>query len=172
MSTPNFRDALNDPNDDLNRFDAATGFDDLSAFDNAAGVAVLPAGWYAVTVVRGELLTTKKGKAAYRLTLDVADGPHAGFRLWRYFLLDTQASANRSKAALAPLGLLTSADLRRPFPGPNRAVVLRALVVVKPRPDGGDGNDTERFTVVEDRATVPNPNAVDPDAGAEGGVTC
>ena len=81
MSAPNFRAALNDPNDALNQFDAATGFDDLSAFDAAAGVAVLPAGWYAVNVVRGELLTTKKGKAAYRLTLDVADGPHAGFRL-------------------------------------------------------------------------------------------
>ena len=60
----------------------------------------------------------------------MADDPHRGFRLWRYYTLDNPAAANRAKLALAPLGLVTSADLRRPFPGPGRMVTLKVLVGV------------------------------------------
>ncbi|MBX9625633.1 MAG: hypothetical protein K2X82_17655 [Gemmataceae bacterium] len=165
-----FRDALNGP-DDLDRFDQAPGGDDLAAFDAATGDTHVPAGWYACTVARGEVVTTKKGKTAYRLSLDVADGPHAGFRLWRYFTFDTPANANRAKVQLAPLGLATSAALRAPFPPPGRSIALRVLVGVQNRPDGTKGNDVERMEVVADRAAPPNPNAVDPadHAGGEGG---
>lgn len=166
-----FRDALNGAGN-LDRFDQAAGGDDLAAFDAATGDTHVPAGWYACTVDRGELVTTKKGKTAYRLSLDVTDGPHAGFRLWRYFTFDTPANANRAKVGLAPLGLRTSADLRKLYPGPGRAVAVRALVGVQDRPDGTKGNDVERLEMVEDRLAPPNPNAVDP-AGLvarEGGV--
>lgn len=150
--------APNDPN----QSDNATGADDLSAFDKASGVTCVPAGIYVCTVVRGELLTTKTDKLAYRLTFDVSDGPHTGFRLWKYLMLDTDAAAGRAKAVLLPFGITTSADLRKPFPGPGRVITVRALVVVKPRPDGTDGNDIERFTVIDDRSAPPNPNSVDP----------
>lgn len=158
---PNFRDALRAPSDP-NRLDNATGADDLSAFDRASGVTCVPAGIYVCTVVRGELLTTKTEKLAYRLTFDVNDGPHAGVRMWKYLMLDTPANANRAKAVLLPFGISTSSDLRKPFPGFGRVITVRALVVVKPRQDGTDGNDIERFDVTDDRTAQPNPNSVDP----------
>lgn len=166
----NFRDALNGPNEDLTKFDAAGGGDDLAAFDAATGETHVPAGWYACTVARGELTATKAEKTAYRLAFDVAEGPHTGFRLWRYFTFDTPAAANWAKLALAPLGLRTSADLKKPFPGPGRVVTVRLLVTVRDDPQYGKRNDVERFDVTDDRAAPPNPNAVDPDQLAgEGG---
>lgn len=153
-----FRDALNGPADALSAFDQPPGGDDLAAFDAATGDAHVPAGWYACAVARGEVVTTKKGKTAYRLSLDVAGGPHAGFRLWRYYLFDTPAANNRAKAQLAPLGLATSAALRAPFPGPGQVVTPRVLVGVQDRPDGTTGNDVERVEAVADRPAPPNPN--------------
>jgi hypothetical protein len=167
-----FRDALNSQNDDLNKFDTATTGDaDLAAFDEATGATHIPAGWYDCTLVCGERHMTKKGKSAYRLILDVADGSHRGHRLWRYFTFDTPANANRAKAALAPFGLKTSADLKKPFPGPGRSITLRALVTALDRPDGLKGNNIERFEVTEDKTITMNPNAVNPDdfMRAEGG---
>src|SRR5262249_25591011 len=116
--SPNFRAALSGLSNDLSRFDTAAGSDDLANFDAADGTTSIPAGWYTATVTCGELVTTKAGKCAYRLALDVSEGPHRWFRLWRYFTFDTPLNANRAKALLAPLGLRTSADLRRPFPDP------------------------------------------------------
>ena len=167
----NFRDALNDANDDLNRFDSAGGGDDLAAFDAATGETSIPPGWYPCTIHQGEVITTKKGKIAYRLAFDVIDAPHAGFRLWRYFTFETPAAANWAKLALAPLGLKSSSDLRKPFPDPGRVVIVRALVSVREDPQWGKRNDVERFEVLDDRADLPNPNAVDMDklASGEGG---
>jgi hypothetical protein len=160
MSTPNFRDALHD---DLSRFDTAAG-DDLAAFDAATGETFIPAGWYACLIARGEIVTTRTtSKTAYRLALDVADGPHRGFRIWRYFTFDTPVNANRAKAALAPLGLRTSTDLRKPFPGPGRTVIVRALVTVQDRPDGSKANNLERFEITEDRTAPVSRNTVNPE---------
>lgn len=172
-----FTDALNMPEDDpLKNFDRDAG-DDLSAFDAAEGKSHIPAGWYVCRVTRGELVPTKKGKTAFRVTFDVADGQHVGFRLWKWYVLTdpdpdkTAAFANRAKIALSPLGLRTQHDLRRPFPGIGRAIIVRALVTEQPRPDGLPGNDVERFEVVDDRTTPPNPHAIDPTTfgGGEGG---
>jgi hypothetical protein len=170
MST-NFRDALNGATDDLHQFDTATG-DDLAAFDDATGATFVPAGWYVCDLARGEVVMTKTNKTAYRLSLDVREGPHRGFRVWRYFTFDTPANANRAKATLAPLGLRTSADLRKPFPGPGRTITLRVLVTVHDRPDGTKGNNIERFEVIDDRTAPPNPNAVNLDGytSPEGGT--
>jgi hypothetical protein len=157
-----FRDSLNNnPDDDLNRFDQAGG-DDLANFDDASGETSIPAGTYTATIFRGELVTTKKGKTAYRLTFDISDGPHAGFRVWRYYMFDSKPAANRSKFALAPLKLQTSADLRELFPGAGRVVTVRLLVGVQTMTDGTKSNDVERFEVVNDRIDPPNPNAVNP----------
>jgi hypothetical protein len=166
----NFRDALNDSND-LNKFDTAGGIDDLAAFDNASGQTHIPAGWHVCTIARGEVTTTKNGKTAYRLAFDVCEGPHLGFRLWRYFTFDTPAAANWAKLTLAPLGLKTSADLRKPFPDAARVVTVKILVTVREDSQWGKRNDVERFEVFDDRTAPPNPNAVDLDklAQSEGG---
>jgi hypothetical protein len=153
-----FSNALNE-GDDLSRFDSAEA-GDLSAFDAATGETHIPAGWYLCSVACGEVVTTKKGKAAYRLVFDVVDGPHSGYRLWRYYTFDSPAAANRAKAALAPFGLATSVDLRKPFPGPNRVITLQVLVTAQERPGYGTTNDVERFTIVSDQTSAPNPNAV------------
>jgi hypothetical protein len=167
----NFRDALNDPNDDLNKFDSASG-DDFAAFDAASGEVSVPPGWYNCTIARGEVTSTKKGKTAYRLAFDVDEEPHRGFRFWRYFTFDSPAAANWAKLTLAPLGLKTAADLRQPFPAPGRVVKARVLVTLREDPQWGKRNDVERFEVTDDRTAPPNPNAVDPDklAGDEGGA--
>jgi hypothetical protein len=166
----NFREALNDPNDDLNKFDSASGGDDLAAFDAATGDPTIPAGWYVCTITRGEAVPTKKGKTAYRLTLDVAEGSHQGYRLWRYFTFGTPLEANRAKLALAPLGLNNSTALRKQFPEPGRLITLKVLVGVENSPEWGKQNRVERFEVIEDRSPPPNPNEIDPDkfAGGEG----
>lgn len=161
-----FSDAINPDPDPLARFDAAGG-EDLSQFDAADGATAIPAGWYTCTVAQGEVVTTKTAKPAYRLAFDVADDPHRGFRLWRYYVLDTLANANRAKAALAPFGLTTSAALKAPFPGP-RTITAKVLVAVQTRADGTTSNDVVRFKVVD---TATNPHAVNPTrfAGSEGG---
>jgi hypothetical protein len=162
MST-NFRDALNGPNDDLRQFDAATSREaDLAAFDEATGATHIPDGWYDGKLVCGEVVTTKTNKTAYRLTIEVSDGPHRGYRLWRYFIFDTPANVNRAKAALAPLGLKTSADLRKPFPDPDRSIAMRLLVKLRERRDGSQGSNVERFEVVEDRTTMTSPSVENP----------
>src|SRR5262249_19253455 len=131
----NFREALNDANDDLTKFDTAAGGDDLAAFDAASGETHVPAGWYDCIIARGELTTTKAGKTAYRIAFDVRDGQYEGFRLWRYFTFDSPAAANRAKLLLAPLGLKTSADLKKPFPGPGRVVTVRVLAAMRDDPN-------------------------------------
>ncbi len=150
--------------DALGKFDDAdepsAGFD---AFDAADGTTHIPAGWYACTVHRGEATTTKSsGKPCYRLVLDVAEGPHAGTRLWRYYVLDSLPNANRAKAALAPLGLTTGADLRAPFPPFAKVVRVRVLIGVQDRPGFGKSNDVERLELVGIDDAPTDPDAVNP----------
>lgn len=142
---------LNINPDDLGAFVRAPDpADDLSAFDAAKGVSVLPPGWYTCRLDSGEYVTTKSSaKPAYRLKFVVIDPTEfAGFALWRYELLDAE-NANRSKAALAPLGLRTGADIRRaPFPEVGRRIVCRVLVTLQK--NDPTRNDVPRFTVERD----------------------
>ena len=155
--------------------DARGGYDaapnpqdaDLSGFDSATGITVIPPGKYPCTVVRGELTSTKTGKLAYVLTIDVSDGPHTGHRLWRYCLLDNPAAINRSKAILAGLGLKSSADLKAPFP-PFGAVVRVAAIVGLQRNDP-TRNEVERIELIAIEKAPSSPFAVDLNA-KEGGT--
>lgn len=142
---------LNFNADDLDQFDRAADPDGaLSAFDSAAGVSVIPAGWYVCRLEAGELVNTSTGKPAYRLRFAVQEpAEHAGFTLWRYYVLHDAANANRAKAALAPLGIRTSADLRRaPFPAAGRTITCKVLVAIQK--NDPTRNDVERFVVVSD----------------------
>lgn len=165
---------LNFDNDDLRGFDAANSADgaDLSGFDAATGATFIPAGTYLCRLDEGKLVLTRGGKTAYRVRFSVVEPvEHAGFTLWRYFVLDNPANNNRAKQALAPLGLTTAADLRRwPFPETGRVLLCRVVVGVQAKPDGSTGNDVIRFTVERDDRPPANPFAVPldpmtPDAG-------
>lgn len=158
MSEPNFAD-----------FDAPDPGDDLSGFDAASVETAVPPGDYLCRLERGQLARTKAGRTGYRVCFAVAEGPHAGFTLWRWYMTGGDA-ARYSKAALAPLKLNNSDDLRRqPFPGPGRAVLCRVTVTAKPRPDGTPGNDVERFAVVSDD-TAPASRFAAGLGGPEGGA--
>jgi hypothetical protein len=139
-------------------------------FDRATGVTHVPPGWYECVVIRGEMVKTKKGKDAYRLWMEVAAGPHCKHPLWRYYTLDTLPAANQAKAALAPLGLRTGADLSRPYPAQGQVVKVRVLVAVQTREDGSTGDDVQRFELISDTPAQANPNAVDPVAVAADGT--
>jgi hypothetical protein len=148
---------LNFNPDDLGAFDRAPDpADALAAFEAATGATAVPAGVYLCRLETGELVTTRAGKPAYRLRLVVLEPTaHAGFTLWRYYPISDSASANRAKAALAPLGLHTATDLKRlPFPEADRLLVCRVLVGVQK--DDPTRNDVLRFTVERDeRGNTP-----------------
>jgi hypothetical protein len=165
---------LNFNPDDLGAFDRAPDpADALAAFDSATGATFVPAGVYLCRLEAGELVTTKTGKPAYRLRFVVVEPTeHAGFTLWRYYTFADSASANRAKAAVAPLGLLTSADLRRtPFPEAGRVILCRVLVGVQK--DDPTRNDVVRFTVERDERNTSSTGTATrfalPENGGEGG---
>jgi len=144
---------LNFNPDDLGAFDKASDpADELAAFDNATGTTHVPAGVYLCQLEAGELATTRTGKQGYRLRFVIVEpSEHAGFAPWRWYTFADAASANRAKAALAPLGISTSADLRRiPFPESGRTILCRVVVGVQQRPDGTPGNDVVRFSIERD----------------------
>jgi hypothetical protein len=144
--------------------------DALAAFDAAKGNTAIPPGQYRATVIEGRMLLTRAGKPAYRLTLVVADGPHAGHRLWRYYTFGSPSEVNRAKAALRPLGIEGADDLRRLYPAPGSVITVKILVGTQTRPDGLPGNDVMRIEVESITATLPNPNLVDPfEHAVEGG---
>jgi hypothetical protein len=142
---------LNFNPDDLGAFDRAPDpADDLDAFDRASGVTVVPPGCYECRLECGELTVANSGRRAYRLRFVVlSPSEHAGFTLWRYCMLHDTANMNRAKAALAPLGLKSGADLRRnPFPEVGRRIVCKVLVGVQR--DDPSRNEVLRFTVERD----------------------
>lgn len=162
---------LNFNPDDLGAFDRAPDpADALAAFDAASGATCIPPGDYLCRLEAGELTTTKAGKRAYRIRFTVVEPvTHAGFALWRWFTFADAASANRAKAALAPLGITNSADLRRvPFPEAGRTILCRTLVGIQK--DDPTRNDVIRFTVERDeRGTGVSARFALPTDGGEGG---
>jgi hypothetical protein len=184
--------------DPLAGFDSAAApaaHDPLAAFDKATGRTTCPAGWYICAIEKGELTTAKStGKPTYRLTfrtvtptesgdqtalpaLPALPGEYSGFRADRYYSLADAAGFERAKAALAPLGLLTAADLRSPFPPFGKVPFVKAMLIVSDDPKFGSKNDVQRFVVCGSPAgfsTPVNPFAVPlfptPDINKEGGA--
>ncbi|OWK35546.1 hypothetical protein [Fimbriiglobus ruber] len=165
MSTPlNFGSSGNPF--DKPGFDNAPGPDgfDLSGFDKADGTTTVPAGWYVCRIERGDLKWTKSKKPAYRLCFKTVEpAAHAGFTLWKWYVMADANGENQAKIALAPLGLTTAANLRAVFPPTGRAVHVKALVTVKADPQRGPSNDVERFELCPppaDTVAAPNPFSV------------
>ena len=156
-------------------FDDAPGPDgfDLSGFDTADGTTTVPAGVYVLRVERGELTRTKAGKMAYRLCFKTVEpAAHAGFTLWRWYVLADKAGWNRLVNAIQPLGFSHKDQLRASYPHIGKDVYVRALVTLKNDPERGSSNDVQRFEPCDPPAGAvapPNPFALPPDAEKEGG---
>jgi hypothetical protein len=142
---------LNFNPDDLGAYDRAPDpTDELAAFDNATGATVVPPGVYLCRLEAGYLKKTQAGRQAYWLRFVVVEpAEHAGFTLWRCYTFGDAGNANRAKAALAPLGLSTSADLHRaPFPEVGRIIICRLIVGIQK--NDPTRNDVVRFAIERD----------------------
>ena len=163
------------PNFDEN---PGNGDGDISGFDSASDQTYVPAGTYTCKIECGELTTTSTGKTTYRLRFSVVSpAQHAGHTLWRWLTLHGDGM-NRAKAALAPLGLTTSAKLREEYPPFGEEVFCLCLVTLKTTTQYGTSNDVQRFKPCPPPVAPasgstgpapPNPFAVPPDDQLEGG---
>lgn len=162
---------LNFNEDEFRAFDdAAPDPDDaLAAFDSASGITCVPPGTYTGQITSGELVTTRKGKRAYKLTFAVTDpDKYAGFTISKWFTFNTKDAADFAKDALKPLELKTSADLKSLFP--NGRVILCKLIVGLQR-DDPSRNDLIRFSVISDTPASKPANPFSVDEGTEEGAS-
>ncbi|TPW00842.1 MAG: hypothetical protein FD124_3891, partial [Alphaproteobacteria bacterium] len=74
------------------------------------------------------------------MRFEVSEGPHAGKTVIRTFTFTAKA-LGYSKAALAPFGLTTSAQLLSPFPRAGREYRVRLVVALHRGDDGMERND-------------------------------
>jgi len=122
----------------------------LSGFDAAQpapAYSPLPAGIYIARVIRGEVTQTKAGHDAYRMTLEVIDGPHAGKTLIKTWAFTAKALPY-TKRDLAAFGLTMSNQLLSPFPEPGREYFVRLVVALQRLDDGRELNDIKRCEVL------------------------
>jgi hypothetical protein len=134
----------------INAFDSHRNPEGLSAFDSAAPAPkydTLPRGVYAARVLRGEVTQTKAGHDAYRMTFEVAVGPHAGRTLLKTWAFTAKALPY-TKRDLAAFGLHTSQQLMSPFPEPGREYIVRLVVALQRGNDGTEFNDIKRIEVL------------------------
>ena len=132
--------------DYTNAFDSHRNPEGLSAFDSAAPAPKydpLPPGIYVARVVRGEIVQTKAGSDAYRLTFKITDGPHAGRTLIKTWSFSARALAY-TKRDLAAFGLQTSQQLLSPFPECGKEYIVRLVVALQRGNDGTEFNDIKR----------------------------
>ena len=122
------------------------------------GGGILPAGIYVMRAV-GRLKQSKvKGTNYYELEMTVADGEHAGRKIWHAIWL-TQDALPLARRDLTRLGIKSLKQLREPLP----SWLLEATVRVRVDDDGEARNHIRKFTLIE---TLP----MDPAAGRIEGV--
>jgi len=111
----------------------------------AAGDFVpLPSGKYDAGIVAGELFTSRRGTAGYKLTFKVLEGDHQGRQFWHDVWL-TPAALPRAKRDLARLGVTALEQLERPLPPGIRCKVKLAL---RKEDDGNEYNRIRSFEVI------------------------
>jgi hypothetical protein len=137
-------------------------------WDNTAAAAdfsPLPAGEYTMRALSGELFTSKRnGTPGYKVTLEVAEGEHAGRRVWAEYWL-TPAALPMAKRDLKPFGIDGPDQLEKPLP----AGMLFKIKLAIHRDD--DGNERNRVRKVEFIGREPADAFAPKDddaAGAEG----
>ena len=142
-----------------------TGFGDL--WDNTAAAddnsGPIPPGEYRCRVVAGELAESRSGTPSYKLTFQVAEGDHAGRRVWHDLWL-TPAAMPTTKRDLAKLGIVEPAQLERPLPS---GFVAKVKVILHRGDNGNEFNRVKHFEVVAVETPEPDPFAPAPDARPE-----
>lgn len=153
------------------RDDLARTWDTTAA---AADLGPVPPGEYLARLLSGELFTARaKGTPGYKWTLEIAEGEHAGRRLWHDLWL-TPAALPQAKIDLAKIGVVRFEQLEQPVPP---GILLRVKVALH---TGDGGTPYNRLTRIEaagvepDDPFAPGDAAAagdDPDGGAELGQT-
>ena len=123
------------------------GLDGFDAADAAPEYAPIPPGIYSARILRGEYTSTRAGADAYRLRLEVTEGPQAGKSVIRTWTFGAKAMPY-TKRDLAPLGLTTSAKLLSPFPEAGREYLVRLVVALQRGDDGIERNDVKKIDVL------------------------
>jgi hypothetical protein len=101
----------------------------------------LPPGEYRFRILSGELFTSKNGKLAYKLSLEVVEGEHEGRRAWHDIYL-TPAALEIAKRDLPKIGVTDLEQLERPLPA---GILIRAKVARRKNDDGTEYNRVVRF---------------------------
>lgn len=106
-----------------------------SAWESTAAaddLGPLPAGEYLCRILAGELATSKGGTPGYKLTLEVAEGDHAGRRAWHDIWL-TPAAMPMAKRDLGKIGVAQLEQLERPLPV---GILVRVRLALRTADDG------------------------------------
>jgi hypothetical protein len=122
----------------------------------AADLVPVPPGQYICRVINGELFTSKNGTPGYKISLEVADGQHAGRRVWHDVWL-TPAAMAMAKRDLSKLGIVAIEQLEGPIPP---GILLDCRVVIRKNDNGTEYNSIARF----EPAGVEPPDPFSPDA--------
>jgi hypothetical protein len=131
-------------------FSSGTTPQGLSGFDAAQpapSYAPLPPGNYVARVIRGEIVQTKAGSDAYRITFEVAEGPHVRRTLLKTWAFTAKALPY-TKRDLAAFGLQTSQQLLSPFPESGKEYIVRLVVALQRGNDGTEYNDIKRVELL------------------------
>jgi hypothetical protein len=129
----------------------------------AAEFAPLPKGDYTFRILSGELFTSKRGTAGYKLTLEVTEGDFEGRRAWCDFWL-TPAALPMTKRDLAKIEITDLNQLELPLPP---GILIRGKLAIRRDDDGYESNRLVRFECI---GTEPG-DAFEPkaDGGDQGG---
>jgi hypothetical protein len=120
----------------------------------------LPSGNYVAHVAGGGLSQSRSGTPSYKLTFRVAEGDHAGRRLWHDLWL-TSAAMPMAKRDLAKVGITSREQLEGP---PPDGIRCRVRVALRRTDDGAEFNKVVSFDVMG--VDPPEENPFAPDAGA------
>jgi hypothetical protein len=126
----------------------------------------IPRGVYRCRIVRGELFRSRKDNLGYKLTLEVAEGEHAGRRLWHDVWL-TDDGAKYALRDLGKLGVESQEQLDAPLP---EGIIVAANVVLRRGDDGTERNELKHshpFDVIGIEPPAPEPFAPSPAAAPE-----
>ena len=129
----------------------------------------LPSGAYEASIIDGQLFTSSRGTAGYKVTFEVCRGEYAGRRIWHDLWL-TAAAIAMTKRDLQKLGVTTLEQLERPLP---RGIRCRIKVVVRQNDRGEHFNVVRDFDVIAVETPQADPFApTDPadDSGGDGGT--
>ena len=123
----------------------------------AEDFAPLPAGEYVCRLESGELFTSKaKGTPGYKLTFRIADGDHAGRKVWHDLYL-TDGALRFTRRDLSKLDINNLEQLEQPVP---QGIRCKVRVVVKTDDDGEERNRVRKIERLED--DPPDPFAAKP----------